>query len=94
MKSINFSSRCPKTGFRAFAENPVAKSLLLLQFGGQKMPPQRASIPNRLTAWTVPQFATDPKEHSNLLSGPTNPDAPTGNPFDALISMSAQHVLG
>ena len=80
MKSINFSSRCPKTGFRAFAEKPAAKSLLLPQFGGQKTPPQGASIPNRLTAWTVPQIATDPKERSNLLSSPTNPDAPTGKP--------------
>ena len=80
MKSINFSSRCPKTSFRAFAEKPAAKSLLLPQFGGQKMPPQGASIPNRLTAWTVPQIAADPKERNNLLSSPTDPDAPTGKP--------------
>ena len=80
LKSINFSSRCPKTGFRAFAEKPVAKSLLLPQFGGQKMPPQGASIPNRLTAWTVPQITVHLKERSNLLSSPTNPDAATGKP--------------
>jgi len=80
MKSINFSSRYPKIGFRAFTEKPVVKSLLLPQFGGQKMPPQGASIPNRLTAWTVPQIAVNPKERSNLLSCPTNPDAPTGKP--------------
>jgi len=80
MKSINLSSRCPKTGFRAVAEKPVAKSLLLPQFGGQQMPPQGASIPNRLTAWTVLQITADPKERSNLLSSPTNPDTATGKP--------------
>jgi len=66
--------------FRAFAEKPAAKSLLLPQFGDQKMPPQGASIPNRLTAWTFPQIAADPKERSNLLFSPTNLDAPTGKP--------------
>jgi len=80
MKSINFLSRCPKTDFRAFAEKPVAKSLLLPQFGGQKMPPQGAPISNLLTAWTVPQITAHPKERNNLLFSPTNPDAPTGKP--------------
>jgi len=40
----------------------VTKSLLLPQFGSQKMLPQGASIPDCLTAWTIPQITTDPKE--------------------------------
>jgi len=93
VKSINFSSRCPKTGFRAFAEKPVAKSQLLPQFGGQKMPPK--GLQSLIASLPGPSHKSPHTRRSTttcFLAQPI-PTHPWASPFDALISMPAQHVL-
>ena len=67
----------PKCGAQTCVQIPVAKGLLLQRFGGHGASPRRVPRPNRLTVWTVPRIAADPKTRRKQLSRPTNPDKST-----------------